>query len=168
LEAVRFAGANRLLAEFTYHGKLRRVEPYSLRRAQTGNLLLYAWELASGQVKAFNVAKMSGLRATGTPFTPRYRVEFTATAPLVAPSIYVGPTRLTSIGPRIGIAAGPRMRSARRSRTTSSGPTYVFRCTTCGKQFRRSRMDGALGEHKNRSGYPCYGRYGTYVGTRYR
>ena len=166
LEAVRFAGANRLLVEFSYHGRLRRVEPYSLRRAQTGNLLLYAWELASGQVKAFNVTKMSGLRATSTPFTPRYRVEFTASAPMVAPSIHVGPRR-GSIGPRLSnaprLSVGPRIR-----RSSVGGPVYVFRCTVCGKQFRHSRMDGALREHKNRSGHPCYGRYGTYVRTDYR
>jgi hypothetical protein len=163
LEAVRFAGANRLQVEFSYHGRLRRVEPYSLRRAQTGNLLLYAWELAAGKVKAFNVAKMSGLRATSVPFTPRYRVEFTATAPLVAPSVYVQPRRSTMMaGPRITIG---RPRRTARPRTASM--VYVYRCSVCGKQFRRASMDPSMNAHKNRAGYPCYGRYGTYVGSRY-
>jgi len=58
LEVVRFAGANRLMVEFTYDGKHRRVEPYSLRRPATGNLLLYAWEVASDSIKAFNTAKI--------------------------------------------------------------------------------------------------------------
>lgn len=167
LEAVRFAGTNRLLIEFSYHGQLRRVEPYSLRRAQTGNLLLYAWELASKKVKAFNVAKMSGLRATSAPFTPRYRVEFAATAPMSAPPIFIqrssGTTR-AGLVPRIGprIKAGPRIQ-----RTAGSGPTYVYRCTVCGRTFRRKSMNGSLNEHKNRSGYPCFGRYGVYVRTQY-
>jgi hypothetical protein len=75
LEAVRFAGTNRLLVEFSYHGRLRRVEPYSLRRAQTGDLLLYACEAEANEVQAFKAAEMSGLRATNIPFTPRYRIE---------------------------------------------------------------------------------------------
>jgi hypothetical protein len=154
LEAVRFAGTNRLLVEFNYHGRQRRVEPYSLRRAQTGNLLLYAWELASGQVKAFNVAKMSALRATSTPFAPRFRVEFSATAPISAPLIIVRPTggRRPSLIPHIG----PRI---------NDGPVYVFRCTACGKLFRKRSMDGTLNAHKSRSGRVCGGRYGLYVRT---
>ena len=28
-------------------------------------------------------------------------------------------------------------------------------------------MDGSLNPHKNRQGYPCYGRYGVYVRTKY-
>ena len=81
LEAVRFAGTNRLLVEFTYNGQRRLVEPYSLRRTSTGNVLLYAWDLSSGQIKAFNTAKIENLRATTTPFAPRFRVEFSASGP---------------------------------------------------------------------------------------
>lgn len=76
LEVIRFAGANRLLVEFDYNGKHRIGEPYSLRRAGTGNLLLYAWETGTTHIKAFNVAKMMNVRPSGKGFTPRYRVEF--------------------------------------------------------------------------------------------
>lgn len=75
LELVRFAGANRLRISFTYHGKLREVEPYSIRRPQTGNLLLYGWELAAGHIKAFKVAEMLGLQVTNRTFVPRYLIE---------------------------------------------------------------------------------------------
>jgi predicted nucleotidyltransferase component of viral defense system len=78
LEAVRFAGANRLLIEFTYDGRRRRVEPYSLRRASTGNLLLYAWEHGAGHIKAFNVVKIHDIQTTDVAFAPRYRIELTA------------------------------------------------------------------------------------------
>jgi predicted nucleotidyltransferase component of viral defense system len=78
LDVVRFAGANRLLVSFVYDGRLRLVEPYSLRRPATGNLLLYAWELASGHIKAFNVQKMHDVRVTERTFVPKYRVELTA------------------------------------------------------------------------------------------
>ena len=82
LEVARFAGENRLLIEFLYHGKARVAEPYSLRRSSTGKLLLYAWERGEPNIKAFDTADMRTLRATRTPFTPRYRVEFTAAEPL--------------------------------------------------------------------------------------
>lgn len=79
IEAIRFAGTNRLKVEFRYSGTDRVVEPYSLRRAiGTGNLLLYAWQDGSDHIKAFNVREMVSVRATGIPFTPRYRVEFAA------------------------------------------------------------------------------------------
>jgi hypothetical protein len=77
LEVVRFAGANLLMVEFTYSGKHRVVEPYSLRRRGTGNLLLYGWEQGASSIRAFDTAKMRDLAVTTTPFVPRYRVEFT-------------------------------------------------------------------------------------------
>jgi hypothetical protein len=78
LDTVRFAGANRLLVALTCHGRRCIVEPYSLRRPRTGNLLLYAWERDSAQIKAFNVAEIQGLELTSEPFVPRFRVELTA------------------------------------------------------------------------------------------
>jgi hypothetical protein len=77
LEQVRFAGANRLVIEFTYHGARRRAEPYSFRRKGTGNLLLYAWEQGGRTIKSFNTAEMSDVSVTDLPFTPRYLVELT-------------------------------------------------------------------------------------------
>jgi hypothetical protein len=78
LELVRFAGSNRLMITFSYHGKHRSAEPYSLRRAGTGNLLLYAWEEEDAHVKAFKVPEMSGLAVTETTFVPRYLIELSA------------------------------------------------------------------------------------------
>jgi len=77
LELVRFAGSNLLMIEFTYDGKHRVVEPYSLRRRATGNLLLYGWEQGASTIKSFDTGKMRDLAVTGMPFVPRYRVEFT-------------------------------------------------------------------------------------------
>jgi hypothetical protein len=78
LELVRFAGSNRLMITFSYHGKQRVAEPYSLRRAGTGNLLLYAWESGSDHIKAFKVPEIFGLAVTETMFAPRYLVELNA------------------------------------------------------------------------------------------
>lgn len=81
VERIRFAGANRLLLEFDYHGKHRLVEPYSLRHRKTGNLCVYAWELNSRHIKAFKIDEMVNARSTITGFRPRYRVELSAQGP---------------------------------------------------------------------------------------
>jgi hypothetical protein len=77
LELVRFAGANRLKIAFTYNGTRRVVEPYSLRRKGSGNLLLYAWENGAASIKAFKTVEMFNVETTDEPFVPRYRVELT-------------------------------------------------------------------------------------------
>lgn len=75
-ELLRFAGSNRLLLSFYYSGKARLVEPYSLRWAQsTGNLNLYAWEIASSQIKCFTTSKMANVEVVQQTFAPRYHVE---------------------------------------------------------------------------------------------
>jgi Uncharacterized conserved protein len=78
LEAIRFAGANRMMIQFDYDGRTRLAEPYSFRRPATGNLLLYAWEVGSTHIKAFNVAKIRNLQLANQSFIPQYRVEFFA------------------------------------------------------------------------------------------
>jgi len=154
LETIRFAGANRLLVEFMYHGKLRLVEPYSLRRAATGNILLYAWELDSHQIKAFKVGEISGLRSTHTPFTPRFQIELTSSEEPLA-------IAATSAGhqPRSYTASRTRL----PSRQLKTGPVYVFRCPYCGKEFRHGKNDAKLRKHKDAGGtWDCPGRRGYY------
>ena len=148
LEAIRFAGANHLLVRFMYSGKLRTLEPYSLRRSGRGNLLLYGWELESGQIKAFDVAKISQLSTTDRSFTPRYRVEFAPGTALATPIL----------------ATVPRVRRtpARPSRVRRhSGPMYVYVCPVCNREFRHQRRDPALRRHKTGNvGWYCSGRRG--------
>lgn len=140
LELVRFAGANRLMIAFAYHGTQRIAEPYSLRRAGTGNLLLYAWEEAAGHVKAFKVAEMSGLAVTERTFVPRYSIELSGIAQ--AP---VHPWR-------------PAPRGSGRA---SFGQTYVFQCPQCRKTFRHTHNDPSLRVHNRADGYGnCAGRRG--------
>jgi len=166
VEAIRFAGTNRLKVEFTYSGTHRVVEPYSLRRATgTGNLLLYGWQDGSEHIKAFKVGEMSGVRATGIPFAPRYRVEFAASGPVDLASAVPtshrspsGPTPRPSTS-RIGVS-----RSRGRVR---SGPVYVYECPLCNKRFQRGKINPRLNPHKDKSGYPCRGRSGYYVDTKY-
>jgi hypothetical protein len=152
LEAIRFAGANRLLVRFAYHGSERIVEPYSLRRASTGNILLYAWERGLG-IKSFNTAKIENLRLTETPFVPRYQIEFAADR--------FGPVRPSAVPARHVVPSWPGFpASSRRSR---SSRVYVFKCSSCGKELRHTRNDPSLRKHKTPSGGNCSGRRGRLV-----
>lgn len=152
LEIIRFAAANYLCVDLAYENSVRRIEAYSLRQTAEGNYVLGAIRSDSGDYRSYRVDRMQGATVTSQVFTPRYAVELTSTGSLtVAPSIAM---------PRM-----PKMRRAARVRY--QGPTYVYRCMVCGKTFNRTTMNGSLNPHKNRQGYPCYGRYGVYVRTKY-
>lgn len=45
--------------------------------------------------------------------------------------------------------------------------TYVFKCPSCGKQFRRKTYDATLSPHKNKNGFQCFGGFGSLVKTEY-
>jgi hypothetical protein len=157
VERIRFAGANRLLLEFDYHGDHRVVEPYSLREARTtGNILLYARELHLDHVKAFKIDEMLNARTTNTGFTPRYRVELSAQGPLSIPEITRNP----------GVIRSPRL-SARRKSSAYHGPIYVYECSYCGKRFRRQQRNSQLKPHKDKDGWDCPGRTAHFVDTIY-
>ena len=153
LEAIRFAGANRLLVQFMYHDTPRTVEPYSLRRPRTGNLLFYGWEVESSQIKAFNLGKISAVVVTHEPYSPRYSVELSSIGTLSAP-----PPRRSPRGPA-------QRTSVRRRSRASAGTRYIVQCVSCGKRFYRDKYSTRLGEHKAKGGRgPCSSRTGYVVG----
>jgi len=155
LEIIRFAAANHLCVDLAYDGTVRRIEPYSLYQTAEGNFVLHAIRSNSDEHRSYRVDRMQGAKVTSQVFSPRHAVELTSTGPLnVAMSTAI--PRMPSM-PRMG----------RTTRTRHQGPTYVYRCTVCGKTFNRRTMDVTLNAHKNRSGSPCYGRYGMYVRTKY-
>ena len=80
LDKIRFAARNHLLVEVIYKEIPRLVEPYSLRRPSTGNLLLYVHEVRRGRaigggIKAFMVNKIQSAEVTPNVFTPRHVIE---------------------------------------------------------------------------------------------
>lgn len=163
LEIIRFAAANRLCVDLAYQGSRRLIEPYSLRRTRDGNLLLYAVKHETGKARSYRVDRIQGAEITRTSFIPRYLVDLTPVGPVSAPPV----TRASTYVSRPMVS---RSRTGARSvrRTASSGPRYVFRCTICGKQFTRGSYNATLNPHKNKQGYPCPGRVGLYVTTKYR
>ena len=157
LEVVRFAAANRLCVNLAYQSSWRLIEPYSLRRTKDGHLLLYAVKHDTQEDRSYRVDRIQNAKVTETPFTPKYAIELTASGPISAPPTV---TRAMSQG----ISSSYR---TTRSKKSHYGPTYVIECTYCGKRFNRSTYTTQLNQHKNKSGYPCPGRIGYVVDTKY-
>jgi predicted nucleotidyltransferase component of viral defense system len=82
LEQIRFAGANHLLVELDYQNSTRMIEPYALRRSKAGNLLVYAIKAQTGEVRAYRVDRIEGVRITNTAFAPRYAIELSVAIPV--------------------------------------------------------------------------------------
>jgi len=80
IETIRYVGANRLKVEIDYRAEQGRsgpriVEPYSLRRTQDGNLVLFVVN-DHGQLRSYRIDRIAAVRPTTTSFTPRFTVEF--------------------------------------------------------------------------------------------
>lgn len=82
LEKIRFAGANNLLVELQYQGSTRLIEPYALRRSKAGNLLVYAIKAGSGELRAYRVDRIEGVRVTQTPYAPHFANELSVALPV--------------------------------------------------------------------------------------
>lgn len=152
LETVRFAAANHLLVELDYDGSTRLIEPYSLRRTRSGNLILHAERADGSGHRSYRVEKITGLRTTATTFRPRFPIEFAARGPLHAPPTYRRPS------PPAGRTA-PARRSGR--------PEYVYVCNRCGREFAHTTRNPSLRAHNDPYGSRCSGRSGRYLRTRY-
>jgi len=162
LEGIRFAAANRLCVELAYQGSSRLIEPYSLRRTNDGNLLLFAVKHKTGEDRSYRVDRIQGARISDVPFSPRYLIELTPLGPIETP-----PVARRSTKARANVIRRPRSASARLVRTNSRyGPMYVFQCSICGKKFTHASYRATLNTHKNKQGYPCFGRTGIYVRTK--
>ncbi len=155
LEIIRFAAANRMCVDLVYDGDTRRIEPYSLRRTNDDNVILHAIKTSTGEHRSYRVDRMQGARPTTQGFVPKYAVELTAAGPMFIPT--TERSAIASVGGR----------SRRHSTSTRSGPTYVYQCGICGKQFRRKTRDSSLREHKTPSGSACRGRRASYLTTEY-
>lgn len=153
LEPVRFAGANHLCVELRYQGSVRVIEPYSLRRTREGNLLRYAVKADTEEIRSYRVDRIQGIQVLPRVFRPRFVVEFSAGGPPVARETN---RPLSASGRRVG-----------RQRALTGGIRYVIECPYCEKHFTRSRFDTSLRPHKDKSGWPCSGRHGYLIDTRY-
>jgi len=157
-EIIRFAAANHLCVDLTYKKSRRLIEPYSLRRTKDGNLLLHAIRHDNGEHRAYRIDRIENASLTEIPFVPKYAIELTPSGPVSAP-----------VSNRVSTSLG-RRKSVRGYFTppkTSYGPKYVIECPVCGKRFIHKTSNPKLNKHKDKQGYPCYGRIGYIVETKY-
>lgn len=142
-EIIRFAASNRLCVDLTYQGSRRLIEPYSLRRTREGNLLLYAVKHETGEMRSYRVDRIQGAVPTNVSFVPRYMIELTPSGPMSAPSTPHQPA-----GRKISRTSSPTSAHVRSgSKGGGAGPTYVIKCTHCGKRFNRKKHETSLRPH---------------------
>lgn len=154
LEIIRFAATNRLCVDLKYKDSIRRIEPYSLRRTQDGNIVLHAEKTIDGEHRCYRVDRIEGAQVTKKSFNPRFAVELNPKGMLVIPP---SATRAKS-------SSSSRLRpQAKPSTAWSSGQKYIYECTYCKKHFTRMKATSRLNPHKNKYGFPCPGRIGFLV-----
>jgi predicted nucleotidyltransferase component of viral defense system/DNA-directed RNA polymerase subunit RPC12/RpoP len=158
------AGRSMTCLNITYGGYERLVEPYSLRYMQRRDgaerEYFYVYDRVGGNsgpgIKALVAEKLTAIENTEEKFEPRFPVELSKAGEFPDDRFLFDPNK-------------PTQRTA-KARTTLYGyrkPQYIYRCSYCGKEFKRDRISGTLNPHKNKNGYPCSGRYGIYVTTKY-
>lgn len=162
LEIIRFAASNQLCVNLEYQRTWRLIEPYSLRRTRDGNLLLFAVKHETGELRSYRVDRIQGARPTTISFSPKYTIELIPSASLSAPPLTRTSGFKTS---ERGFTRKALRRPTRRG--PSYGPTYVIQCSYCGKRFNRKEYGTSLNPHKDKQGYPCLGRIGYLVDTKY-
>lgn len=163
LESIRFAASNHLRVELQYVNESEEasspiIEPYSLRRTADGNVLLHAERPDGRGHRAYRIDRIRGARITDQTFAPRFAIELT-------------PSGYQPIPESASRASMPRRRAHRPTRSgrrrSPAGMRYVYQCTWCGKRFIRQRQSSRLKPHKDKRGWPCAGRSGYLVDTRF-
>lgn len=173
LEIIRFAAGNRLCVSLDYTDNSgsrssRIIEPYSLRQAQNGNILLYAVRAEDGQIRAYKIDQINDAFVTNIVFVPRHQIE-------LSPGVTAAQVRQTTgSATRLGIparsqrnASPSRGRNTLRSTVGSNRPTYIYSCPICEKKFRRKKQGSRLNPHKSKDGGVCSARTGIYEDTVY-
>jgi predicted nucleotidyltransferase component of viral defense system len=79
MQLLRYSALNRLKIKIFYEAKQggtapRLVEPYSLRRTQQGNVLLYAIN-QNNELRSYRLDRIYGMEPSGQSFIPKFRVE---------------------------------------------------------------------------------------------
>ena len=169
LDRVRFAAVNRLCVELDYRKEYGQrlsylIEPYALRTTVEGNTLLYGVKLPTAEVRCFRTDRIIGVSLTNQSFTPRFSIDFIPEGP-----VYLNARRRTSTSiPSPYVSQSTRRTRVSRTNRSRGGPSYIYKCPVCKKQFTRTTQIPTLNAHNNKRGMPCYGRAGIFVRTKYK
>ena len=75
VELIRFAATNQLCVKFEYQNLNYQIEPYSLRKKQNSQFVLYGWNISKKELYAYYVDHIQDVEVTDHVFVPRYLVE---------------------------------------------------------------------------------------------
>jgi len=160
------AAREQTLLNVRYKGENRILEPYSLKYLQKRDgqqrEYFYAYNVSGGGsapgIRSLVAENFQSIENTNTKFTPREGMIIELCKAGEAPEnpYLFDPNKPTK----------PPSNS-RRIPSLSNSPRYVYQCSYCGKKFTRKLNTSRLNRHKDKYGYPCGGRQGYYVDTKY-
>lgn len=153
METVGFAAANRLCVELRYDDRTRLIEPYSLRKSGSGDVLLYAVHAGTREIRSYRTDRVQGAAVSRIPFIPQFVVEISASGSVSIPRA------------RRRVQARPAVRGNNPPRGSRSR-RYVVECSYCGRRFYRKKYSTAIRPHMDRDGQACSGRTGRIVAAR--
>lgn len=157
------AGSNFNLMKITYDNSTRIIEPYSLsyktRQDGVSQEYFYAWDRTGGNsgkqnIKIFLHPKIQNLERLEEKFEPRFDVELSKAGELPKNTYFSKPFSTRRIG-------------SRKITTNYYGPTYIYECVYCGKQFKKKELKTILNKHKDKFNNQCFGRSGFLVDTKW-
>lgn len=166
------AGRSQTLLKIRYKGSDRIVEPYSLKYLQkrdgSEREYFYAYNRSGGNhdpgMRSFLAEGIEHIESTSEKFVPQFQIELSKAGEKPENPFMFDPNKPLQAPSRMRVSLGG---VPRRTPRQSSGPKYIFQCGFCGKKFTKRINNGNLNAHKNKSGYPCGGRFGYYVTTKY-
>ncbi len=158
------AARTQTLLKIRYKGEERLIEPYSLkyqmRRDGVEREYFFAHKISGGStgqgMRSFTADRMEAIENTDEEFEPRYPIELSKAGEM--------PENRYLFDPNKPMRA-PRSRLGFRRRM--SRLKYTYRCASCGKQVTKTTQSPTIGPHKGPGGYPCSGRRGYFVGSKY-
>lgn len=164
------AGREQTLLKIVYNNAERVVEPYSLKylekKSGEEKEYFYVFNQSGGNsapgVRSLLPTGFQSIENTEEKFMPQFPVELSKSGEAPENPYLFDPNRPAKV-PRTNRIG----RSVSRRNFSSSGIKYIYECPYCGRKFTRSSYDSHLNPHKDKNGYPCGGRYGIYVDTRY-
>lgn len=163
------AAREQTMLKVTYKDQDRMIEPYSLKYMRRKNgeerEYFYAYNASGGNnppgVRAFVSTGFSAIENTDQQFKPRYQIELSKAGELPENPYLFDPNRPLPIKrSKLSSFLSPKRPKANKLR-------YVYQCSFCGKRFTKATQNGTLNPHKGKNGYPCNGRRGFYVTTKY-
>lgn len=166
---IMHAGRTQTLLKLRYKGIDRIVEPYSLKYLQKRGgyerEYFYVYNRSGGEhepgIRSLLAEGIESIENTEEKFIPQFPIELSKAGEKPEKPYLFDPNKPLRDPTRT------RVRLGKATRIPAFGPKYVFRCNMCGRQFTKRSYDGSLNAHKSKTGYPCGGRFGIYVTTRY-